>query len=92
MPSKGATMRMRASCAFDSATWASATSSAAAALVHRALADEVLRHQFAIALQVGAGDAGLGLGLFQLGLLQCVVQLHQQLAAAYALAIGESQR
>ena len=30
MPSKGATMRMRASCALDSATWASATSSAAA--------------------------------------------------------------
>jgi hypothetical protein len=90
--SKGATMRMRASCALDSATWASATSSAAALLVDRALADEVLRHQFAVALQVGARDAGLRFGLLQLGLLQRVVQLHQQLAALDALAVGEAQR
>jgi hypothetical protein len=62
------------------------------ALVDRTLADEVLGHQLAVALQVGAGDAGLRLGLLQLRLLQRVVELHQQLAAAHALAVAETQR
>jgi hypothetical protein len=82
---------MRATCAWARLTWASATCSAAAVLVHRALADETLGLQLAAALQVGARDAGLGLGLLQLGLLQRVVQLHQQLAAAHAGTFGKAQ-
>ena len=61
------------------------------ALVDHALADEVLRHQFAVALQVGAGNAGLRLGLAQLRHLQGVVELDQHLATPHALAVGEAE-
>ena len=60
-------------------------------LVNHALADEALRQQLAAPLQVGAGDAGLRLGLLQLGLLQGVVELHQHLAALDTVAIAKPQ-
>ena len=59
------------------------------ALVQRALADEVLRHQLLVALVVGLGDRQLRTRLRHLGLLQLVFELHHQLALAHALAFVE---
>jgi hypothetical protein len=61
-------------------------------LVHRTLADEILRRQLAAALQVRARDRGRGLGLLDLRALQRVVELHQELALAHALAVAEGER
>ena len=60
-------------------------------LIHSALADEVLCLQLAAALQVGARDARLRRRLFELRVLQRVVELHQQLALAHTPAIGEAE-
>ena len=60
-------------------------------LVDGALADEVLRGQLPAALQIRAGDPGGRLGLLELRLLQGVVELQQQLALAYPLAVCEAQ-
>ena len=59
------------------------------ALVQRALADEVLRHQFLVALMVGLGNGQFCTRLSDLGLLQLVLQLHHQLTLAHALAVVE---
>jgi hypothetical protein len=61
------------------------------ALIDSALADEVLRQQLLVALQVGARNAGLRLGLLNLCALQRVIELHQQLRAPHALAVAEGQ-
>ena len=59
MPSNGATIFMRDSCACGQRHLRLGHLQRRDALVDRALADEVLRHQLPVALQVGAGDAGL---------------------------------
>jgi hypothetical protein len=82
-------MRMRSSCARASATCASATSSAAwlwstALWLTKPCASSSR-------LQVGTRDGRLRLRLLQLCGLQPVVELHQQLALAHALAVGEAE-
>ncbi len=57
--------------------------------IQRALADEVLSHQFLVAFLVGLRNRQLSLALLELGQRQLVVKLHQHLALAHTLAIGE---
>ena len=59
------------------------------AFIQRTLADEVLGHQFLVALVVGLGNGQLGFGLRQLRLLQLILKLHHHLAFAHTLAVGE---
>ncbi len=60
-----------------------------AAFVEHALRHKGLGHQFLVALQICAGDRQLGLGLAEFGLLQHVVQLHQELTLSNFGAVGE---
>ena len=59
------------------------------AFIHRALADEILRHQFLVAFVVRLGDRQFGFGLGELGRLQLVFKLDHHLALAHALAVVE---
>ena len=59
------------------------------ALVHGAAADEVLLDQFAVAVEVALRNRQLGLGLLDLSGRQLVVELHQELPLAHAVAIAE---
>ena len=55
------------------------------------LRDKVLRHQFLIALEIGQGNRHLRLGLLDLGFLQRVIELHQDLAAFDRTTVHKTQ-
>ena len=55
------------------------------------LRHKTLRDQFLVALEIRLGNRHLGLGLLDLGSLQRVVELHQQLAPAHSGPIGKPE-
>jgi hypothetical protein len=60
-------------------------------LFQNPLCHKILRDQFLVALVIGLGNGNLRLRLFDFGALQHIVQLDQDLAFAYPLAIGKPQ-
>ena len=90
-PSNGATMRMRASCACVSATCASATSSAATLWSSALWLTKFCATSSRLRCTLVRAMPACASALLQLRLLQGVVELHQQLAAAHALAVVEAE-